>query len=240
MNLGSAIATNRKQGGLSQERLAEAVGVSRQAVTKWESGEAAPDIDNLVALAAFFGVTVDSLLRTPGCHAGGDPRRDDSASIDRPRRPGHPRIGEDPDFLAFLCRAKRATYAGHGSESPSSRTASHDLAHAEGGYAYYDTYLGGERFIGEEAVWRDGVPLWAMNYSGRVIVGELFFPDFLKEALSSVTEDLPFRGPSVLEKGEFAYHCMVSGDTEWFTGSEEILTRGVKVYECVYHGGLIR
>lgn len=51
----------RKQAGLSQEGLANLLGISRQAVQKWESGASSPDLDNLVALARFFKVSVDYL-----------------------------------------------------------------------------------------------------------------------------------------------------------------------------------
>lgn len=52
----------RKEHNLSQEQLAEKIGVSRQAVSKWERAEASPDTDNLIALAKIYGVTVDQLL----------------------------------------------------------------------------------------------------------------------------------------------------------------------------------
>lgn len=52
----------RKQKGLTQEELAAALYVSRTAVSKWESGRGYPNIDSLKAIAAFFGVTVDTLL----------------------------------------------------------------------------------------------------------------------------------------------------------------------------------
>ena len=52
----------RKQHGLSQEALAERLYVSRQAVSKWERGEASPDTDNLIALAQLYGVSLDELL----------------------------------------------------------------------------------------------------------------------------------------------------------------------------------
>ena len=52
----------RKQKGLTQEELAEALYVSRTAVSKWESGRGYPGIDSLKAIAAFFRVTVDELL----------------------------------------------------------------------------------------------------------------------------------------------------------------------------------
>lgn len=52
----------RKQAGFSQEELAEKIGVSRQAVSKWERSEASPDTDNLVTLAELYGVSLDELL----------------------------------------------------------------------------------------------------------------------------------------------------------------------------------
>lgn len=63
MTLGEKISSLRKAGGLSQEDLAITLGVSRQAVSKWELGAAMPDIDKVVALADHFGVTTDWLLR---------------------------------------------------------------------------------------------------------------------------------------------------------------------------------
>ncbi len=52
----------RKKQGLSQEELAEKLGVSRQAVSKWERSEASPDTDNLIALAKIYGLTLDQLI----------------------------------------------------------------------------------------------------------------------------------------------------------------------------------
>lgn len=54
----------RKKNGYSQEELAEKIGISRQAVSKWERAEASPDTDNLILLARLYGVTLDELLRT--------------------------------------------------------------------------------------------------------------------------------------------------------------------------------
>ena len=53
----------RKQAGLSQEGLADIIGVSRQAVQKWETGAASPDLSNLAALCDYFEVTMDYLVR---------------------------------------------------------------------------------------------------------------------------------------------------------------------------------
>ena len=65
MNLQTAqrLLEYRKSSGLSQEELAERIGVSRQAVSKWERGEASPDTDNLIALSEVYGVTLDELIK---------------------------------------------------------------------------------------------------------------------------------------------------------------------------------
>ena len=52
----------RKQSGLSQEGLADLLGVSRQAVQKWEAGTSRPDLDNLAALGRYFNVSLDYLV----------------------------------------------------------------------------------------------------------------------------------------------------------------------------------
>ena len=58
----SPAATLRKQKGISQEQLAEKIYVSRQAITKWESGNGIPDIENLIAISNLFNESLDSLL----------------------------------------------------------------------------------------------------------------------------------------------------------------------------------
>lgn len=63
MTLQEHIRTLRKERGLSQEALAEALGVSRQAITKWEDGSALPSTANLLSLADFFGVPLEQFVR---------------------------------------------------------------------------------------------------------------------------------------------------------------------------------
>lgn len=54
----------RKANGYSQEELAEKIGVSRQAISKWERGESSPDTENLIALSRLYNVTIDEMLNT--------------------------------------------------------------------------------------------------------------------------------------------------------------------------------
>ena len=65
MTLGQTIARYRKALGLSQEELGARLGVSRQAVSKWETDNATPDMENLLALAREFGISVAELTATP-------------------------------------------------------------------------------------------------------------------------------------------------------------------------------
>ncbi len=63
MTTGEKIAVLRKEQGMSQEALGEKLGLSRQAVSKWEADQAVPTMDNLMELSKLFGVPVDTLLR---------------------------------------------------------------------------------------------------------------------------------------------------------------------------------
>lgn len=68
MNLETAkrLLKYRKRHNLSQEKLAEQIGVSRQAVSKWERGEASPDTDNLIALSKLYNISLDELIMGKG------------------------------------------------------------------------------------------------------------------------------------------------------------------------------
>lgn len=61
-NLAKNLSTLRRASGLSQEKAAEAVGVTRQALAKWESGETTPDVFHSDKLAELYGVSLDDLL----------------------------------------------------------------------------------------------------------------------------------------------------------------------------------
>ncbi len=63
MNLAEKITSLRKQKGWSQEELASQLGISRQSISKWESGSSIPDIENIIFLSKIFGVSTDYLLK---------------------------------------------------------------------------------------------------------------------------------------------------------------------------------
>lgn len=216
----------RRERGLSQENLAESIGISRQAIAKWESGKSYPDVNNLIQLSDLFKVSIDKLVRDEEC---GCCFINKEAQINE--------IGGE--IIEFLCRAKKSTYAGKGAEVSPSRPNSHDLHYSEGNLKYIDTYLGGKGFAGEEALWEEDVPIWSMNYMGRIL-DDGFSGDFLKEALLLVPKEQPYRGPMVFENGEYKYHCIVKGEFKWFEGYEEIFYNNKKVYEGIFHGGCIK
>lgn len=226
MNFNDKLQTIRRDSNLSQEELAELIGVSRQAVAKWEAGHTYPDINNLIQLSDLFKVSLDRLIKSDseGC----------TTKLTKSNNFDYKMI------IDFLCKAKKMTYAGKGNEEEkSTRPKSHDLKYKDGNYLYIDTYLGGEKFSGEEAVWFESTPIWSMNYCGRVL-SELFSGDFLKEVLLLVPTATPFRGPLIHNNGDYSYHCTINGSFEWFQGYEEIFYEDTKVYECYFHGGVVK
>ena len=71
MSLDEKIQQLRKASGLSQEQLADQLGVSRQAVSKWELNDSVPDIDKIVLVSNLFSISTDELLKdikSEGCH----------------------------------------------------------------------------------------------------------------------------------------------------------------------------
>lgn len=215
----------RRERGFSQESLAEMIGISRQAVAKWELGQAYPDIENLIRLSEIFKTSIDKLVKE---------EENDYflASFNK----GYT---ETDALIEFILKAKTSTYAAYGPRENPSRPESHDIHYSEGDYLYIDTYLGAEQFAGEEAVWYQGKPIWCMNYNGRIL-GEEFSGDFLKEALRHVTKEAPYRGPAIYQSGDYTYHCIVSGSFEWFQGYEEIYCNGAKALELYFHGSKLK
>lgn len=213
----------RKNKGLTQEELAEKLSVSRQAVAKWESGQVYPEITNLIQISNLFNVTVDYLVRDQECMINCADRSNENIE----------------QLIEFRLEANVNTYAAYANETELTRLDSHDFTYSDGAYTYHDTYVGGEQFAGEEAIWYKGKAHWAMNYAGRVI-GQQFSGDFLKEALRSADRKMPCRGSEYYRSGEYIYKCNMVGDFTWFQGYEEIYCNNGKVYECYFHGGLMK
>lgn len=84
----------RKEKNLSQEALASELGISRQAVSKWERAEASPDTDNLILLAKLYGMSLDELLKTDQEEFESGQTNDDTIDTD-----GIYAENEDGDFV---------------------------------------------------------------------------------------------------------------------------------------------
>ena len=94
MAISDKILNLRKEHGLSQEAFAEKLGVSRQSVSKWESGSAMPDIDKIVAISELFGVTTDYLLKKDEPDTA-EYNNDYNAELDDTVRPENPIVMAD-------------------------------------------------------------------------------------------------------------------------------------------------
>ena len=223
MNFSQKLQLLRKNKCCTQDELAGKLDVSRQAVAKWESGQVYPDISNLIQISKLFNVTVDYLVKDQECIV--------SCSDDK--------MSDINRVIEFRLEANINTYAACMNETDSTRLNSHDFTYSNGSYTYHDTYVGGEQFAGEEAIWYEGRSQYAMNYIGRVL-SQNFSGDFLKEALRKADKKMPFRGPEYYQSGQYIYKCNVVGDFSWFQGYEEIYCDNEKVYECYFHGGIMK
>ena len=194
MTLSDKLQLLRKSNGMTQDMLAEKLDVSRQAITKWENGMAYPDIMNLIGLSELFHITIDYLVKDNSCEK-------------------EVLKSETPDLealITFKLNAAGNTYAGYADTCPSCRPGSHDYQYQSGDFLYYDSWFGGERFAGEEVIWKSDIPLYSMNYFGHTL-DERFSGDFLKEALRLGTIDLPYRGPEYYQAGEYTYKNKATG-----------------------------
>jgi hypothetical protein len=144
----------------------------------------------------------------------------------------------------FIIRAKAATYVGEGRPAPACRPGSHDLEFKDGNWAYLDSYFGGRDFIGEEVVYYEGKPVWAMNYYGHILRPDLITPaqagQVIKASLSKMYSEGRFLGGFEYRHDDFIYFDNSEGSVISLRGREFISLRGETAYELLYHGGLIK
>lgn len=116
MTIGENIRQLRNERSLSQEKLAEMLHVSRSAVAKWESGGGVPEIDNLLQLSAFFGVSIEELVgnaagagskKAEATHDFGSGRYDIELTGWNDGVYGVYLLAEDPDFLYYYQHATK-------------------------------------------------------------------------------------------------------------------------------------
>ena len=104
MTLGEKIKDLRKAASITQEELAEKIGVSRQAVTKWESDVGMPDVENLKIIATLFNITVDELLDYKK-EILGDIILEEKYSLDGIKREGKARCKEEQYIINKFTQA---------------------------------------------------------------------------------------------------------------------------------------
>lgn len=211
----------RKKNMMTQEELADRLGVSRQTITKWEKGTILPSLEYLIDLSRLFGVTIDHLIKDDDCICESSHQVHTTA------------------LAEFLVTAKRSTYAARKNKTEGTRQGSHDYMFSRNPYTYRDSFFGASCFSGQELVYRDAQACWSMNYYGTVL-HEAFHGDFLKEALMLVDTQRPYRGPAMYRKGEYTYISEVEGDICLFQGHESIFYQTQKIYEGCFHGGVIQ
>ena len=175
VEIAQRLSARRKQSGLSQEALAEKLGVSRQAVSKWERSESSPDTDNLIALAQLYGVSLDELLYVD------DEMRDDVAfeAVDRAAERAAATGAPKPRPGTAACAAPSA-----GEDGPETSTSTEggaggadapESGPADGKESKVRIGLGGIHVLdGDDYVhvsWRDGVHVKDSKKGDEVHVG---------------------------------------------------------------------
>ena len=147
------------------------------------------------------------------------------------------------ELTGFIVRAKAATYICGGGKSLPCRPGSHDLEFHRGAFSYLDSYFGGTDFLGQEVVYYEARPVWAMNYYGRILdparITAAQAGQTIRESLSRMYQEGRFLGGFEHETENGTYVDSSEGDVTSFAGTEYIARQGVRAYELVYHGGLI-
>ena len=164
-----------------------------------------------------------------------------------------PVTGEQPksfdvvEFTEFLVEAKRKALPSN--DVAVLRAAMPNvtlLEYKQGDFSYKNLYFGFERFSGQETVHYRGRPIWGMGYSGGLMPHFMWDlqPQWvyavLRTALSQVSEEMPYRGPSQYEYFGFEYINHPIGHLAEFIGEEIIKYRDAVVYHLWYVGGFIK
>ncbi|GAB3535545.1 DUF5680 domain-containing protein [Photobacterium alginatilyticum] len=144
----------------------------------------------------------------------------------------------------FIVKAKANSYVGRAPKCLSYRPGSNDILFQLGSFKYLDSYFGGTDFLGQEVVYFDDVPVWVMNYYGKILCPEIYDAgkagNVILESLALLYESGHFLGDSSHETELGIYHDTNEGDVASFSGYEWIDFQGCKVYDLTYHGGMVK
>jgi hypothetical protein len=153
-------------------------------------------------------------------------------------------ISEIDSIEHFIVAAKSQTYVAGGLELSPSRPGSHDIGYENGAWRYLDSYFGGTNFAGQETIWHESEPVWAMNYYGTVLRTELIDAHRAGAVIKAALSALYRKEQRFLGGWRYAHHYgdymdQSDGDFRRFTGFETITVGGSEAYRLYYHGGLI-
>lgn len=146
----------------------------------------------------------------------------------------------------FLYNANKNGYAGTNAKVAPQRPGFEEIEFSEGEYTFHDSYSGHYFAPGQEIVYKNNQPIWAMAYSGGM--KEKFHGDeevthntiiFLKKALLAMNPQNPYRGPEFFNEDKWKYVSNLNGDIDDFLGNEKIYFDGELVFEQNFIGGLI-
>lgn len=145
----------------------------------------------------------------------------------------------------FIIEAKAVTYvSGKPPRAVPSRPGSWDIPYERCRFRYLDSYFGGTDFIGQEVVWEDENPVWAMNHYGRVLDSQRFdgtrAGTVIKQALTALYQEKRFLGGFTYLHPLGEYVDQSVGDHRSFFGMERIRMGERVVYQLDYQGGLIK
>ena len=145
-----------------------------------------------------------------------------------------------------IVTAKASSYVGGARQaSQPCRSGAHDVAWSDGPWSYLDSYFGGTDFSGQEVLWHEGEPVWAMSYFGYIIHDHLIDAEragtVIKSALGTLyREERRFLGGFRHAHAFGTYIDESGGDCTRFSGRETIRVGNVEAYSLLYHGGQIR
>lgn len=142
----------------------------------------------------------------------------------------------------FLIDSNNAGYAG-GEEKKwiKEPDGSTTIPFEKGAWKSHDNFFGGEPYGGRTIVFYEGKPYWMMIYYGWVEEGVETNSVYgiLRNALKQMPADYPFRGPREYREGEFTYTNNWQGETNRFSGEEQITQGDKLIYKANYLGGLV-
>lgn len=144
----------------------------------------------------------------------------------------------------FLIKASRAGYGNNKTVITKEKDGGHTIRFKDGNFSLCDYFYGGHPYAGQEIIYENGKPIWAMQYRGWIHDTDLsqskIYNTLLKPALLNAPDDYPFRGPSELDlENGYIYKNRWDGDMTNFQGEETIELNGKEFYKGLYFGGLV-